>query len=94
MTEFLQKIFDTIDLESLPSFFGDLIQKFFSILSDLVYSFFEKSSDFFVSYGSKFFVFFADKFTFDNPDLILYFLGALICIFIFKRIWQLICNFF
>ncbi len=94
MTEFLQKIFDNIDLESLPSFFGELIQSFFGLISDLIYSFFESSSGFFVSLGDKFFSFFGDKFTYDNPDIILYFLGALICIFIFKRIWELISGFF
>lgn len=94
MTEFLQKIFDNIDLESLPSFFGELILKFFGLLSDLVYSFFEKSSGLFVSLGSKFFSFFGNKFSFDNPDFILFFLGAIICLFVFKRVWELISGFF
>lgn len=94
MTEFLEKIFDSIDVDSLPDFFSEMIAKFFSLLSDLIYSFFVNSSVLFVSLGDKFFSFFESNFSLENADFILYFLGALICIFIFKRVWQLISGFF
>ena len=94
MIDFLQKVFDNIDIENLPSFFGELILKFFGLLSDLVYSFFVNSSGLFVSLGGKFFSFFVDKFSAENPDFILFFLGAIICIFVFKRVWELISGLF
>ena len=92
MDAFLEKIFDGI--EDIPEFLFSLVSDFFVIVKDLFIDFFTSSSDFFIDIGESVYDFFYSSIEFGDFNFILFFIGAIISIFIFKLVWQIICSFF
>ena len=81
MDAFLEKIFEGI--EDVPEFLFSLVSDFFVIVKD-----------FFIDIGESVYDFFYSSIEFGDFNIILFFIGAIISIFIFKLVWQIICSFF